>query len=181
VDLPVGGRAVIAAWGAVALTPLDARPLDALRRGAPVHSGLLVGAVGDLRASARQGVPVYALGGGAGFIWSANYNSSGKGVLRITAVDPSALNPASAPQPAAPAPGTAPPVAAEPPGAPASNLDVAARRERPAQVEKVVAAAANAFAPTSPSADQTKEAKLEQPPSAPLASPNSPLSPPSRR
>jgi hypothetical protein len=77
-DLPSGGRAVIAAWGAVALTPLDSATMDALRGGTPVHSGLLVGALGELRASARLGLPVYGLGGGPGFIWSANHNSSGR-------------------------------------------------------------------------------------------------------
>src|SRR5271165_704249 len=68
-DLPSGGRAVIAVWGAVTLTALDPPGMDALRRGAPVHSGLLVGVLGDLRASARLGLAVYSLGGGAGFIW----------------------------------------------------------------------------------------------------------------
>jgi hypothetical protein len=189
VDLPAGGRAVIAVWGAVTLTPLDSTTLDALRRGAPVHSGLLVGALGDLRVSARQGVPVYSLGGGAGFIWSANYTNSGKGVLRITAVDPSALNSATAPQAAtsAPSPGTPPPVAAEPLGTPSPNPDEAARREGADQVEKVVVAAmrptgsANAPASSRASPGQTEEAKLEQPPTAYLASPALPLSPPGRR
>jgi hypothetical protein len=114
-DLPSGGRAVIAVWGAVTLTALDPPTLDALRRGAPVHSGLLVGVLGDPRASARLGLPVYNLGGGAGFIWSADYNSSGKGVLRIIAVDPSALNSAPQPQPVVvPAPSPAPPNPAPP-------------------------------------------------------------------
>ena len=190
-DLPSGGHAVIAAWGAVTLTPLDTATMDALRSGAPVHNGLLVGALGDLRASARLGLPVYGLGGGAGFIWSANYNSSGKGVLRITAVDPSALSSRTPPQPAAPAPSpvvltlTAP----KPPSTPTPNLDDAARREGANQVEKVVIAApqpasagsANAPASSSTSAGQTGEAKVEQPPSAPLASPASPLSPVGRR
>jgi Caspase domain len=191
-DLPSGGRAVIAAWGAVTLTPLDSATMDALRSGAPVHSGLLVGALGDLRASARVGLPVYGLGGGAGFIWSANYNSSGKGVLRITAVDPSALSSHSPPQPAAPAPSlvTAALTAPKPPSTPTPNLDDAARREGADQVEKVVVAAiqpaasagsANALASSSTSAGQTGEAKLEQPPSAYLASPASPLSPVGRR
>jgi hypothetical protein len=199
VDLPAGGRAVIAVWGAVTLTPLDSPTLDALRRGAPVHSGLLVGALGDLRVSARQGVPVYSLGGGAGFIWSANYTNSGKGVLRITAVDPSALNSATAPQAATPAPslGTPPPVAASaplvaagPPSMPAPNPDEAARREGADQVEKVVVAAmrptapagsANAPASSRASIGQTEEAKLEQPPTAYLASPALPLASPGRR
>ena len=191
-DLPSGGHAVIAAWGAVTLTPLDSATMDALRSGAPVHSGLLVGALGDLRASARLGLPVYRLGGGAGFIWSANYNSSGKGVLRITAVDPSALSSHTPPQPAAPAPSpvTAALTAPKPPSTPTPNLDDAARREGADQAEKVVVAAiqpavsagsANAPASSSTSADQTGEAKVEQSPSAPLASPASPLSPVGRR
>jgi hypothetical protein len=189
VDLPAGGRAVIAVWGAVTLTPLDSPTLDALRRGAPVHSGLLVGALGDLRVSARQGVPVYSLGGGAGFIWSANYNGSGKGVLRITAVDPSALNSATAPQPAGPAPSpvTAAQAAPKPLSTPTPNLDGAARREG---VEKVVVAAiqpaasagsASAPASSGTSAGQTGEAKIEQPPSELPASPASAVSPLGRR
>jgi hypothetical protein len=187
VDLPSGGRAVIAAWGAVTLTPLDSATMDALRSGVPVHSGLVVGALGDPRASARLGLAVYGLSGGAGFIWSANYNSSGKGVLRITAVDPSALSPRTLPQPAAPAPspGMASHVAPEPLSTPAPSLDGVAHRERTDQVEKVVVAAiqpaasadsANAPASSSPSAGQTAEAKVEPPPSAPLASPAFPLS-----
>ena len=144
-DLPSGGRAVIAVWGAVNLTTLDTPTLDALRRGAPVHSGLLVGVLGDPRASARLGLPVYSLGGGAGFIWSADYNSAGKGVLRIIAVNPSALNSATKPQPVvgATSPVTAPTVAPEPPSTPAPNPEDAARRERERadHLEKVVAAA----------------------------------------
>jgi hypothetical protein len=191
-DLPSGGHAVIAAWGAVTLTPLDSAIMDALRSGAPVHSGLLVGALGDLRASARSGLPVYSLGGGAGFIWSANHNSSGKGVLRITAVDPSALSSRTLPQPAAPAssPVTAAPAAAKPPSTPTPNPDDAARREGADQVEKVVVAAiqpaalagsANAPASSSTSAGQAEEAKVKQPPSELPASPAFPVSALGRR
>ena len=102
-----------------------------------------MGALGDPRASARLGLPVYSLGGGAGFIWSANYNSSGKGVLRIIAVDPSALDAATRPQPVVPAPPPVTPVAPEPPFAPAPNPDDTARRERERadHLEKAVAAA----------------------------------------
>jgi hypothetical protein len=98
-DLPSGGRAVIAIWGAVSLTALDSTTMDALSRGDPVHSGLLVGFLGDLRASAHLGLPVYSLGGGAGFIWNVEYNSSGKGVLRFIAIDPGALKPAAESKP----------------------------------------------------------------------------------
>ena len=130
-DLPSGGRAVIAVWGAVNLTTLDSPTLDALRRGAPVHSGLLVGVLGDPRASARLGLPVYSLGGGAGFIWNAEYNSSGKGVLRIIAVDPSALNSAPQPQPVAPAPSPATVCRRSPPEPPAIARSEPRRRGAP--------------------------------------------------
>ena len=147
VDLPSGGgHAVIAVWGAVNLTTLDSPTMDALRRGAPVHSGLLVGFLGDVRASARLGLPVYRLGGGAGFIWNAEYNSSGKGVLRIIAVDPSALNSATQPQLVAPAPSTAQPYAASAPSiatpsAPSPEEAARRERERADHLEKAVAAA----------------------------------------
>jgi Caspase domain len=246
-DLPAGGHSIIAAWGAVTLTPLDSTNMDALRGGTPVHSGLLLAALGDPRATARLGLQVYGLGGGAGFIWSANYNSSGKGVLRITAVDPSALSPHSPSQPAAPTTpfGMALQFAPEAPSTPpALGLDVAAQRGPTVQGEKVVVAAmqpavtadallANPAGPPAPSsastspapnsgpaapsassapaapepsgasavpvpggapaapmpsnapaasasssasAIQTAEAKVEQPPAAPLASPAFPLS-----
>jgi hypothetical protein len=191
-DLPSGGHAVIAAWGAVTLTPLDAATMDALRNGAPVHSGLIVGALGDPRASARLGLAAYGLSGGAGFIWSANYNGSGKGVLRITAVDPSALSPRSPPQLAAPAPppGMALHLASEPPNMPAPSLDDVARRERADKAEKVVVAAIqptaltdSATAPVSisASAGQIGDTKVEQPAFAPLVAPALPATPVGRR
>jgi hypothetical protein len=178
VDLPAGGRAIIAAWGAITLTPLDPATLDALRRGAPVHSGLLVGAIGDLRASARLGVPVYGLGGGAGFIWSANYNSSGKGVLRITAVDPSALSPAPPPQPVAAAtPATASPSAPAPimEAARGGGADQSAKTVVAAIQPTVSADPPNTPASVSAFASQTTAAKVE-PQSAAFASAVSPVS-----
>jgi hypothetical protein len=182
-DLPSGGHAVIAAWGTVTLIPLDPQVVDALRRGAPVHSGLLVSALADPRAAARLGLPVYGLGGGAGFIWCADYNSSGKGVLRIIAVDPGALKSAPLLQPVAssPSPVVAMYAAPEPPAAPPPISDSEARR-----VEKVPVAAppeaSSADPPPSSSslAGPTQEAKIE-PPSAPLPSSPSPTSPPSNR
>jgi hypothetical protein len=178
VDLPAGGRAIIAAWGAITLTPLDPATLDALRRGAPVHSGLLVGAIGDLRASARLGVPVYGLRGGAGFIWSANYNSSGKGVLRITAVDPSALSPAPPPQPVAAAtPATASPSAPAPimEAARGGGADQSAKTVVAAIQPTVSADPPNTPASVSAFASQTTAAKVE-PQSAAFASAVSPVS-----
>ena len=209
-DLPAGGHAVIAAWGAVTLTPLDASTLDALRRGAPVHSGLLVGALADSRAAARLGLPVYRFGGGAGFIWGAQYNSAGKGVLRVIAVDASALEPppppqsaaaepslvapASSPVAAAPSavtamlsPVTAAQAAPEPFSLPTSNLNDAAHGEGADHLKNPAAgpAASADFASMAPargaSTARTEEVKVTQPPSPPVASTAFPLPPPGRR
>ena len=185
-ELPWGGHAVIAAWGAVSLIPLDPQVVDALRRGVPVHSGLLVGALADPRAAARLGLPVYSLGGGAGFIWGADYNSSGKGVLRIIAVDPSALKSATRSQPVASAPSSVITAyaAPEPPGTPAPFLDDEGRRDHGEKVPVAASAgsagSADSSASSSSLAGPTQEAKIE-PPSAPLPSSPAPSSAPSNR
>ena len=185
-ELPWGGHAVIAAWGAVSLIPLDPQVVDALRRGVPVHSGLLVGALADPRAAARLGLPVYSLGGGAGFIWGADYNSSGKGVLRIIAVDPSALKSATRSQPVASAPSSVITAyaAPEPPGTPAPFLDDGGRRDHGEKVPVAASAgsagSADSSASSSSLAGPTQEAKIE-PPSAPLPSSPAPSSAPSNR
>ena len=45
----------------------------------------------DPAKSAREGLPVFHMGGGSGYIWAAKFDDSGKGRLRITAVNPSLL------------------------------------------------------------------------------------------
>jgi hypothetical protein len=145
-DLPLGAHAVIAVWGAVSLTAVDSPTMDALRSGEQIHRGLLADFLGDPRKSARLGLPIYSLGGGAGFLWNADYNNSGKGGLRITAVDPSALSPAAVSQPVMPPSPAAQSSAAAPPSiaAPAtpSPDDLARReRERADRLERVVTAA----------------------------------------
>jgi hypothetical protein len=184
-DLPSGGHAVIAAWGAVTLASVAPPVLDALRRGGPVHSGLLVSALADPRAAARLGLPVYSLGGGAGFIWCANYNSSGKGVLRIIAVDPGALKsaPPSQTVASAPSPVVAVYAAPEPPAAPTPILDSKARRVEKVPVAAPPEAPSSAASPalSGTIASQAQEPKVEQPPPGSLPSSPSPTSPPSNR
>ena len=65
-------------WGAVTLTPLDEEAMDALRRGDPIHRGLIAEFIGDAHKSARVGLPVYSIGGGPGFLWGASFNGAGK-------------------------------------------------------------------------------------------------------
>ena len=84
-------HSVIAAWGDVTLTPLDKSTMEALRRGETITAGLLIDFLAGAQKSAREGLPVFHLGGGAGYIWAALYDDNGKGRLRITAVNPSLL------------------------------------------------------------------------------------------
>src|SRR5271157_710280 len=84
-------HSVIAAWGDVALTPLDESTLDDLRRGETITAGLLIDFLADSQKSAREGLPVFRMGGGAGYIWAAKFDDNGKGRLRIVAVNPRLL------------------------------------------------------------------------------------------
>jgi len=139
---------VIATWGAVTLTPLDEATMERLRRGDPVAVGLVVDFIGDSRRSAREGLPVFHIGGGAGFIWAAQFDDSGRGRLRVSAVDASLL-PVSAPPPSAlvsaapsqPADAPAPVVDPSPAPSPASPQDPGqVERDRAARAEKAIAA-----------------------------------------
>jgi hypothetical protein len=94
-DAPSG---VIAVWGKLQLQPLDGAALAALDAGSLSAQDLLVDPLGDLKRSLELGLPVYRLGGGAGYLWSASH-VNGRGHLRFLTADPSAL--VLKPQPAA--------------------------------------------------------------------------------
>ena len=83
-------NAVIAIWGAIQLEPLRPEEISVVASGGD-HLGILVSFLGDLRRSAKAGVPVYRLAGGAGFLWAATFDQSGKGVLRYLAIDASKI------------------------------------------------------------------------------------------
>lgn len=82
---------ILVAWGAARLSPLDELSLSHLRAGEQIHRGLIVDFLGDAQASARQSLPVYVVGGGAGFLYSATTDPSGKGSLRMSAVNAAEL------------------------------------------------------------------------------------------
>ena len=81
---------MIATWGDITLAPLDSATLRLLATNKKVSAGLLLDYLNDIRASAKQGLPVYRISGGAGFLWAATYDRSGRGALRFGAVDASA-------------------------------------------------------------------------------------------
>jgi hypothetical protein len=85
-------NAVMALWGAIKLEPLKPDEISAVASG-ETYPAILVSFLGDLERSAKAGVPVYRLGGGAGFLWVATFDQTGKGVLRYLAIDDSKIEP----------------------------------------------------------------------------------------
>lgn len=81
----------IAVWGSVTLDPLDAANVGELAAGRSIRAGLLIDHIGSFQRSAQAGLPIYRLGGGAGYVWSASWDERGRGSLRFLAVDPSAI------------------------------------------------------------------------------------------
>jgi hypothetical protein len=88
--------AVIAMWGKVELTQLDADAIAILAGGDSPRKGLLIDYVGNLRRSAQLGLPVFSINGGPGYLWSASVDRNNRGHVRVLAVDPSALPTATA-------------------------------------------------------------------------------------
>jgi hypothetical protein len=90
---PEFSHGILATWGKVALEPLDRESLERLLEGRrPTTKGYLIDFIGDFARSAKEGLPIYRLGGGAGFVWVASYDQKGRGTLRFSAVDASAIS-----------------------------------------------------------------------------------------
>jgi hypothetical protein len=85
-------RGTIATWGKVVLEPITGDELRALAEGKPLGEGIALDFIGDFARSARQGLPLYRIAGGAGFVWAASFDERGRGTLRFSAVDASAYS-----------------------------------------------------------------------------------------
>lgn len=122
---------VLAMWGKVVLEPLDGESRRKVALGRrPDTKGYLIDFIGDFARSAKEGLPVYRLGGGAGFVWVASYDQNGRGILRFTAVDASAISPQLAATPAQTSPTDQRPDDAPPvPALPAPAADRAEQRK----------------------------------------------------
>jgi hypothetical protein len=83
---------MIAIWGNVVLEPLDTSSVDQLAAGRDVRRGFLIDHIGNLQRSAQLGLPIYRLGGGAGYVWAASYDQNGRGILRFLTIDASAIS-----------------------------------------------------------------------------------------
>ena len=83
---------MIVTWGNVALEPLNSNNLSELAAGRDVHVGFMIDHIGNFQRSAQQGLPIYRISGGAGYVWAASWNDKGIGTLRFLAADPSAID-----------------------------------------------------------------------------------------
>ena len=82
-------EAVIALWGQVRLEELGPDALPMLKAGKSPHQGVLVDYMGDYYRSARNGLPVYRVRGGAGYLYAASFDDEGRGHRHYVAVDAS--------------------------------------------------------------------------------------------
>jgi hypothetical protein len=89
-SLPHG---VIAVWGKITLEPLDQGSIKLLADGKNPRKGFLIDYLRDFTRSAKEGLPIYRIVGGPGFIWAASFDQKGRGTARLAAVDLSGFAP----------------------------------------------------------------------------------------
>ena len=95
-SLPDG---LIAVWGKITLEPLDQESIKTLADGRNPRKGFLIDYLRDFTRSAKQGLPIYRIDGGPGFIWAASFDQKERGTLRLAAVELSGFSPSSDPAP----------------------------------------------------------------------------------
>ena len=84
---------VIAVWGKIALEPLDQESIKILADGKNPKKGFLIDYLRNFTRSAQEGLPIYRIDGGPGFIWAASFDQRGRGTLRLAAVQVSGFSP----------------------------------------------------------------------------------------
>src|SRR5262249_5921358 len=90
---------VIAVWGGVTLEPLEQESIKALADGQNPRKGLLIDYLRNFVRSAKEGLPIYRMEGGPGFMWAASFDQKGRGTLRLAAVELSGFSRPSNPAP----------------------------------------------------------------------------------
>jgi hypothetical protein len=84
---------VIAVWGKITLEPLDQESIKILAGGNNPKKGFLIDYLRNFTRSAKEGLSIYRINGGPGFIWAASFNQKGRGTLRLAAVDVTGFSP----------------------------------------------------------------------------------------
>jgi hypothetical protein len=87
----------LATWGKVTLEPLDSASINTLAEGRSPKKGYLIDFIGNFTRSAKEGLPIYRISGGAGFLWVESSDQRGRGTLRFAAIDSSAIHPTPLP------------------------------------------------------------------------------------
>jgi hypothetical protein len=90
---------VIAVWGKITLEPLDQESIKILANGKSPRKGFLIDYLRNFTRSAQEGLPIYRIDGGPGFIWAASFDQKGRGTLRLAAVQVSGFSSPPAPAP----------------------------------------------------------------------------------
>jgi len=85
--------AVMATWGKIELELLDSDSIKVLGEGKSPKKGLLIDFLGNFARSAQEGLPIYRIVGGAGFVRVGSFDQQGRGTVRVAAVDASTLQP----------------------------------------------------------------------------------------
>src|SRR5262249_22478020 len=88
---------LIAVWGKITLEPLDQQSMKILADGRGPRKGLLIDFLGNFARSAKEGLPIYHIDGGPGFIWAASFDQKERGTLRLAAVELSGFSADPAP------------------------------------------------------------------------------------
>ena len=70
---------LIAIWGKITLEQLDQESIKLLADGKSPKKGLLIDFIGNFVRSAKEGLPIYRIDGGPGFIWGASFDRKGRG------------------------------------------------------------------------------------------------------
>src|SRR5262245_44542114 len=83
---------LIATWGKARLEELRGDALDAVSAGKAAKAGVLVDTLGDLQRSAKAQLPVYRIVGGAGYVYAASFDESGRGHRHYVAIDATPLS-----------------------------------------------------------------------------------------
>jgi hypothetical protein len=91
---PRTSGAIMATWGKVELELLDRDSVKLLGEGKSPKKGLLVDFLGNFARSAQEGLPIYRMIGGAGFVRVASFDQNGRGTVRVAVVDASTFQPA---------------------------------------------------------------------------------------
>jgi hypothetical protein len=89
---------IIAVWGKISLEQLDPESIKMLAEGKSPKKGLLIDFLGNFVQSAKEGLAIYRIDGGPGFVWAASFDQKGRGTLRLAAVNASAFLPSVSPR-----------------------------------------------------------------------------------